>query len=61
MIKETVDKVKNWFKPAKMRVTSPEVARIAAKALHDPKSLTEDEIKSLAASCLSQTPSKNKE
>jgi hypothetical protein len=61
MIKETVVKVKNWFKPAGMRVTSPEVSRIAAKALRDPMSLTGDEIKSLAASCLSQTPHKNKE
>ncbi|AXQ69172.1 hypothetical protein HOU02_gp553 [Caulobacter phage CcrBL9] len=36
--------------------TSPEIASLAARALRDPASLTEDEIKSLAASALTQAP-----
>lgn len=36
------------------RVTSPEVAQLAAKGLADPASLTPDEIKSVCASAVAQ-------
>jgi hypothetical protein len=61
MLDTVVAKVKSWVTPANREVTSPKVAKIAAKALRDPKSLTEEEIKSMAASLLTQTPNKNKE
>jgi hypothetical protein len=38
--------------------SSERVGKIAAKALKNPSSLTEDEIKSLAASVLTQRPNK---
>jgi hypothetical protein len=38
--------------------TSKRVATIASKALRDPKSLTEEEIKTLAASALTQVADK---
>ena len=41
-------------------VTSRDVARIAARALKRPQSVTYDEIQALAASCLTQRPSKRK-
>lgn len=61
MFDTVVEKVKSWVTPANREVSSPRVSKIAAKALKDPKSLTEEEIKSLAASVLTQTPNKNKE
>jgi hypothetical protein len=36
--------------------TSARVAQIASKALQDPKSITPDEIQTLAASALTQSP-----
>lgn len=40
--------------------TSSAVAEIAARGLHDPASLTLDEIKSVCASALTQRPDKPK-
>lgn len=45
---------------AKTEVTSAAVSKIAAKALRDPGSITHDEIKKLAASCLTQAADKPK-
>lgn len=42
----------------KHEFSSAKVAKLAAKAMKDPKSLTEAEIKSLAASVLTQRPDK---
>lgn len=44
---------------SKNEVSSAEVAKIASKALKNPKTLTEAEIKSLAASVLTQRPNKD--
>ncbi len=41
--------------------TSTRIASIAARALRDPKSLTESEIRSLAASALTQVADKSDE
>lgn len=43
----------------KNEFSSARVGKIAARALKDPKSLTEAEIKSLAASVLTQRPNKS--
>lgn len=42
----------------KHEYSSAKVAKIATRAMKDPKSLTEAEIKSLAASVLTQRPDK---
>lgn len=39
-------------------ITSPRIAEIASRAMRDPKSLTESEIRSLAASALTQAADK---
>ena len=56
------DWIYGWFgdKPLVIEneFSSERVGKIAAKAMHDPKSLTEAEIKSLAASVLTQRPNK---
>lgn len=43
---------------AKTESTSKSIASLASKAMKDPKSLTEAEIKRLAASALTQAPDK---
>jgi len=43
---------------AKTESTSKSIASLASKALKDPKSLSEAEIKQLAASALTQSPDK---
>ena len=43
----------------KGEVSSKKVAKIAAKGLRDPSSLTEEEIKALAGSVLTQVEDKN--
>jgi hypothetical protein len=40
--------------------TSSRVATIASKALHDPGSITKKQIKTIAASALTQSPDKKK-
>ena len=40
--------------------TSPKVATLASKALKNPSSLTNKEIKTLAASALTQTPDRKR-
>ena len=40
--------------------TSQKVAALASQALRDPKSVTPKQIKSIAASALTQTPDKGK-
>jgi hypothetical protein len=45
---------------AKNEKTSKKVATIASKGLKNPKSLTKAEIKTLAASTLTQAPDKSK-
>lgn len=41
---------------SKYEVTSPEVAKIAARGLRSPGSLTHDEIKKVCGSALTQAP-----
>ncbi|WP_428406851.1 hypothetical protein [Hyphococcus sp.] len=45
---------------AKNEKTSKEIAKIAAKGLKDPASLTKTEIKKLSGSALTQAPDKKK-
>lgn len=53
---EPSEALKIWrvWKGPEDRVTSPEVAQLAAKGLADPASLTTDEIKSVCASAVAQ-------
>ena len=44
---------------AKNEKTSPEVASIASRGLRDPASLTNEEIKKVCGSVLTQAPDKN--